>query len=1191
MRSLSLSVLFLLFVCFNGSLLAQSAAVSGQIYDNQGATLVGATIELTNIDTKVKLTTTNNTDGSFILPPVAPGHYEISIFAKGFRPWQVTGITLEIGQKKFVAVVMELGSVSQAVTVSDAPPELQTENADRSTLLEPSFVSNLPLDPRNPLILILATVGVTPNNGGTSGTNNTTQSTTNQFRINGAKYATTDLLIDGGANMVAYNSQAAGIPGVDATSEFRVMTTAYAPEYGYTSGGIVNMSLKSGVNTMHGGAWEYFRNETMDANGYNANNAGIARPPLLRNQFGFQLGGPIDIPKFYDGHGKTFFYFSYEGLRNTAEQVTGGYSALVPTDAMAGRNGLPGGDFSVASNSANYPITGISVYDPTNLTGTGGTRVQFANNIISANRLDPVGKKLMQLFPSPTPGYFAASNGAANFYSNATEYDTNNSIDLRVDHQFNAKHSIFGHFDRFSNYIFNPDYYGNDQEPTNSDDRIPGYHALVSHTWSLKNDVIFTHHGSWGHSESNRASKQPLSPSGVFGFNAAAAPGIANTFTPQILAVTGQLGAIGNAEPLETNKSSVYQYQADISWIDGKHTFKVGTDIRRYFVQHWDPQDLTLTGGKALTGGASPSASATNGSAIAEIMLGFTPVVSGFQPRVTLRDMVYFGYGEDTYKITRKLTATYGLRYGIIGSWVTDGNLLDYLDTSSPSPIAAAAGLPNLVGGIGIPGVSISSRTEQTPSLFHIEPRMGLSYALNDNTVFHAGFGIFRYPQASEASYSELGGSARVSTSVSSQTVGTAVQIVPGPSTTSPGYYTLGNPFYAGGGAPPAPYGNNPSPLAGNNVGSGPLSINLGQTVTGDLRTQTGPYQQIASLDMQRSLPNHFVATIGVINSEGVRMRSGMQLNQLSNTVLSSKCLPSDATGKTCTALSTSVANNNPFYKVITDSSSFLSASSVPAGNLLRAYPQFNKFNAIDVGWGHSTYRALQVTLQHREANGLSVLVGYTFSKGIDQTGDSSSTFSIQNNGCHTCERSISEQDATHVFTENAVYELPIGHKKMWLNSGAVGIIAGGWQIGNAYRFTTGQPVQLTQTATSLVGNAVLRPTIVSGVSLAPTTSTQAFNPAAFVATPAYMFGNAARWQSKIRYPNFQKLDVFIQKQTKFMDDRMSFTVRFEALNAPNSVVFGPPAANISSLATFGNKSTTQTNDPRECQLSGRFTF
>jgi hypothetical protein len=561
--------------------------------------------------------------------------------------------------------------------------------------------------------------------------------------------------------------------------------------------------------------------------------------------------------------------------------------------------------------------------------------------------------------------------------------------------------------------------------------------------------------------------------------------------------------------------------------------------------------------------------------------------VSGYEPLVTLRDMVYFGYAEDTYKMTRKLTLTYGLRYGVIGSWVTAGNMLNYLDTTSPSPIAGAAGLPNLVGGIGIPGVSISSRTEQDPSYTHVEPRFGLSYAMNENTVIHAGFGIFRHPQAAEASYSELGGSARKSTSVSSQTVGSTVQIVPGSSAGTPGYYTLGNPFYASGGAPPAPYGDNPVAQPGNNIASGPQSIELGQNVEGDLRRQDDPYQEIFSLDVQRSFTGHFVATVGFISNEGVHLRTGIQSNQLTGAVLA-QCAAADPSGKTCAPLSNSVAN--PFHNVITDSSSVLAAATIPAAYLQRAYPQFNQFEPIDVGWAHSSYDALQVTLQHREANGLSVLVGYTYSKAIDQSGDSSTTTSIQDNGCHACERSISEQDSTHVITENTIYELPFGHSRKWLNSGIPAVAAGGWQLGTAYKFNTGLPVQLTETATTLVGNAVLRPTVVPGMSIKPTNSTQAFNPAAFSVTPAYAFGNAPRWLSNVRYPNYQNLDVFVQKQTSLRSERAALTIRFEALNALNTVVFNEPAVNVNS-STFGNKSTSQANLPRECQLSVRVTF
>jgi hypothetical protein len=221
--------------------------------------------------------------------------------------------------------------------------------------------------------------------------------------------------------------------------------------------------------------------------------------------------------------------------------------------------------------------------------------------------------------------------------------------------------------------------------------------------------------------------------------------------------------------------------------------------------------------------------------------------------------------------------------------------------------------------------------------------------------------------------------------------------------------------------------------------------------------------------------------------------------------------------------------------------------------------------------------------------------VGYTYSKAIDQTGDSSSTFSIQDNACHSCERSVSEQNETHNFTENTMYELPFGHNHKFLNSGLPAVLSGGWQLGDAYKYSSGIPVQLTESASStpstLIGAGVIRPSIVSGVSLAPTSSTQAFNPAAFAVTPNYKFGNAPRYESQIHYPDYQNLDVFLQKQTKFWGERLGVTIRFEALNALNSVVFGAPGANVSSPSSFGLKSTTQTNSPREAQLSARFTF
>src|SRR6202000_1672571 len=244
--------------------------------------------------------------------------YQATVNAPGYSPWVQSGIVLEVGEKYELKPVLTVGSLSQAVTVIATEPEIKTEDSDRSTVTEPILVENIPLDVRNPLQEVNFTVGVTKSNSLTAGTNATTQSTTNTFYISGTKGGEQDILIDGATDTINYDTHAAGdIPGLDAVREFRIYTTAYSAEFGHTAGAIESFTIKSGTNDLHGGAWEYFRNDTLDANGYNANTAGQAKPSFSRNQFGFQTGGPVVLPKLYHGRSKTFFFFSYEELRDS----------------------------------------------------------------------------------------------------------------------------------------------------------------------------------------------------------------------------------------------------------------------------------------------------------------------------------------------------------------------------------------------------------------------------------------------------------------------------------------------------------------------------------------------------------------------------------------------------------------------------------------------------------------------------------------------------------------------------------------------------------------------------------------------------------------------------------------------------------------------------------------------------------
>ncbi len=448
--------------------------------------------------------------------------------------------------------------------------------------------------------------------------------------------------------------------------------------------------------------------------------------------------------------------------------------------------------------------------------------------------------------------------------------------------------------------------------------------------------------------------------------------------------------------------------------------------------------------------------------------------------------------------------------------------------------------------------------------------------AFTGDTVFHGGFGVFFHPNASWNPSPPAYGYTRTTASIDAAPDG----VTP--------LYNLSNPFPSG---LPTPYGN----AAG-------LGIELGQSIAGDLRKQSIPYQENWSADIQRTLPLRFVLTATYAGSSGVRLLGALQLNQLSDAALSQG-----------TALNKVVPN--PFYGVITDPSSILSRSTVQAGYLLRPHPQFQNFEAYNAGWGHSNYEAAQLTLEHRLDKGLSLLLGYTYSKAIDDISENGANASVQDNGCLRCERSVSAQNQTHVLRLSSLYELPFGPKKSFLNHGVASYLAGGWEFGAIYDFNTGQPVGLTSpiqssslnggtnVATTIGSSPVsitttnqMRPTLVPGVNYkqkvvsSSTGQRSFFNPAAFVETGTYAFGNAPRFLSGVNQPSFSELDALLEKRTK-INERMSWSFRVELLNAFNSVVFSGPATDVSNPSTFGSAPKLQSDNPREMQLSGRFIF
>ncbi len=1146
-----------LVVCLGaaGYLEAQSARVSGQILDARQAPVKGSQITLRNIETEGQFRTASTDDGAFLLPPVPPGRYEIEASFTGFAPTRVTGLVLELGESKVLSIELKPASVHETVTVSDTPPEVTTDRPDRSVVLDPAFVANIPLNVRNPLQLINFSPAVTKGDDGLSGQNITSESRTNTWRINGAKGATTDLAIDGATDTTSYYNQAAGIPGIEAVQEYRVYTSAYAPEFGHTSGGDVSYALKSGGNQYHGSLFEYLRNSDLDANGFNADKAGQPIATFRRNQFGGTLGGPIRIPRLYNGQDKTFFFVSYDGLIDAS---AGSFTGTVPTALERA------GNFSQTKDSNGNLIV---IYDPSTTkldpSAPAGTtryiRTAFPGNIVPAAMINSIGAKLLSYYPMPNQAGVGQSN-TNNYFSNAPGQDKNHRGDVRLDQRISDRQLIYAHVDYFSNNILQNNYYGNYLAAVNSNDQIPGFNVAVHHTWSISPSLVFDHHFSWAHSESDRTEPSQLTAADL-GFPASIAPGLTGQMDPQLSA--SRISGLGPNYPIEFNASSVYQYAGDFSWIKGVHTFKFGFDLREYPVQLFDPQQLAISASQNFTGGSNPSSAAANsGSGVADLLLGAASVTSGFV-QATHSHRFYGGFfAQDAARVTARLTLTFGLRVNYEAGDVENQNQLNYIDLKSTNPLAGQVpAFPNLVGGVGIPGLNGASSQLQLPRGAHLDPRLGAAYQLDSKTVIHAGFGIFHHPPAAWQQFPNALGTTRATTSLTAQSNG----VTP--------LFNLSNPFPPG---VPAAYGN----AAG-------LGIDLGQNITGPLHTQDIPYQANWSFDVQRVLPFNLVITAAYVGNVGVHLYTPIQFNQIPDSDLSlgSKLISVVA---------------NPFSGVITDPSSTLSVATVQYGQLLRPFPQFLNVKAINVGAGHSSYQAGQLTVEKRFSQGFEVLMGYTISKAIDNVGEQTSVAGsqsgFQDNYCFACDRALSDQNQPYALRLATRYELPFGPGRPMLARGIASKVLGGWSIGAFYTLDAGRPLAVSSpnNTSSFGGGTGERPNATGIPAALPggpkiCDNCAYFNAAAFVQTPQYQFGNVSKYLPDVNNPTSYNIDASFEKNTMIREG-INLTFRAELFNAPNTVIFSGPTTSITS-STFGKITLSQSNAPRQVQFSLRLKF
>ncbi|MDQ1474166.1 MAG: hypothetical protein QOJ99_5646, partial [Bryobacterales bacterium] len=1010
---------------------AFTGSISGIVTDASGAVLPQSTITVTDLSKNTSAHTATNDSGFYLVGQLAPGSYRITAEKPGFRKYTLDAMPLSTQQKASVDIQMEVGSLSDSVTVTGEAQLVEAANSTLGALVENKRILDLPLNGRNIFNLAALVPGVFMVRQ-TSGIADSF--TANRFIVNGGQESTGDILLDGVTATVSHNISTipavSAIPSVEGIQEFKIQTNAYSAEYGRSGGGLVTLVTKSGTNQLHGSAYEFLRNSVFDSNNFFQNRVGRPLASFKRNQFGGSAGGPIVIPKIYNGRNKTFFFFDYEGQR--VLQAVPTFQTL-PTDLEKN------GDFTRTFTAQGQMKV---IYDPLTTIpdpARAGSylRSPFPGNVIPKNRMDPVALKAQSYYPSPNnPGL--PFSGQNNYAAQAAYPQPQNRVEFKIDQVFNDRQRMFGRYTFMDSVYSKPNYWGNIADPFCCDpmnQRLQN--AALDYLNTLSTTTVLNIRYGFGRVSGNR---YPWSKG--FQVSTLGLPGVIDQISNQPVFPTitiqdyTQLGPNGGDVYLMGDVT--HSLLASLSRVQGRHSLRFGADLRfnlvnygqlgtpsgtfnfeRVMTQGPDPRASTSTGGVGyasfLLGAGSNGASGPGGGSITH------------QVRPANANKYFALYIQDDFKLSKKLTINAGLRWDFEHGVTERYDHLAAIDPFVKNPVSDKI-QTNVTGGYLFAGGSLGRRAIRDTSPRQINPRIGLAYALDSKTVIRAGYGIF-YGLPSYAANSAYTSNAFQS---STPWLGT----IDGVTLNSP----LSNPF---------PNGFNFS----NGSKDGLLS-QIGQGLSGAIPSTLQPvYSQQWNFNIQRSLGRDMLFEIAYAGNRGTHLALSTQMDQLTPAQL--------ALGNQLLQLVP-----NPFYGVVTVGA--LAQPTVQYGQLIRPFPLWNGVSAVNAAFSNSNYNALQTRFEKRFSTGLSILMSYTFSKtltdGADGLWNNNGAQIIRNWYCRACDYSISSYDQPHRFVANATWEIPLGRgKALGRNWGRVtDLLLGQWQLNGIVTLSQGQPLRFT---------------------------------------------------------------------------------------------------------------------------------
>ena len=1161
-----------LTICFlaSSTMWAQKDAgsLTGSVKDSSGAVIAGARVTAVDAERGTTLSATTDNQGEYVLTPLKVGQYQITVEKPGFKKAVAGPITLQVQQRAVVDLKMEVGSISQEVVVSAEAKQLETETSELGQVVNGQEMKTLPLNGRNFAQLALLSAGTAPSEPGSR------DESSFGFSSNGGRSLQNNFLLDGVDN----NSNLADLlngsnfviqPPVDAIQEFKVQTNSYSAEFGRGNGAIINAVIRSGTNNLHGSAWEFFRNRKLDARNYFDQVDLGPKPQFDQNQFGGTLGGPVYIPKLYDGRNKTFFFVDYEGLRlrsanpqtatvPTAAQLAGDFSSNIDYTSPTGVNdcnGVPTYAGEIFNTRATQAVGGGYCGVPFGYNGSGQP-----TNVIPAGMLDPLALRIASLYPAPN-----VNGNGYNFQFDPIQKTNRNNLDVRIDQKISKADNMFGRFSY-------------QDQPSTIPPNLPGiadgggfYSGIeddaarsvaVSETHVFRSNLINEARFGYNRLNSQRLqfnSDQDLS--GQLGF-----PGVpfvaTNGGLPQL--TFSDVSQIGSPTYLPSHEiQNTYTFSDNLSWVRGKHSLKFGTELRFEQFSIFQPAAPrgTMDFGNVFTD--NPGAQGTGGSGFASFLIGLPDGGSiNNLNNIQYRRPVYAFYTQDDWRVTPNLTLNLGLRYELFTTVKEDSNNQGTFDIATNTlyiPTGNNAQLtPYFSSLFGLSATATPGLVK--PDKNNFAPRIGLAYSITPKLVMRAGFGIF-YGGEENGPYSN-------------PSPGFSPPFFTTQEFNSPCGLSSANPALTSSGANCAIPGL--TNLPGQIPGSGGISSqgfpatsltdpNTPQLFQLDKNLVT-PYMEQWQWSFQYQLPSNTILEAAYAGSRGQKLYLYLNGNQ-------------------------ATPNPDPTVPYADRRPDPLIDSAIP---WVRSA-------------GRSNYNSLQVRAEKDTGSGLAFSVAYTYAHSLDNA--SSANLGAQNGGDFRdfmypqLEYGNSDFDVRHRFVASYAYQLPFGRGRKFgadwtpvLNG-----VLGRWQVAGVTSVQSGNWFTITDGNGNFSNSdGQQRPDLIGNPNSTPCVPGTFFNTCAFADPPASAygtlagFGNAGR--NIVRGPGYQSWDMSFIKLIPISESkRFEFrTELFNFINHPNLQFAKSGPQNSINTTTFGTPQfgyVTAARAPRQIQLALKFYF